>query len=98
MPLDICIENGKIISCETPDDSAADEVTITVIATGVEDHAGDSAFSTPKKAAAPKASDFAYRVSNPTAAQEPKFESGFNIPKPQKEVRDINIPTFLKRN
>ena len=25
MPLDICIENGKIISCETPDDRPADE-------------------------------------------------------------------------
>ena len=33
------------------------------------------------------------------SAKEPKFEeSGFTIPKPQKEVKDISIPTFLKRN
>ena len=54
-----------------------------------------------KKASGAKAADFAYRapVSKEFSAKEPKFEeSGFTIPKPQKEVKDISIPTFLKRN
>ena len=90
-------DDANIIFGATYDDSAADEVTITVIATGVEDKTGESAFTSTKKTATPKASDFAYRVPAP-GNTEPKFESGFGIPKPQKEVRDINIPTFLKRN
>ena len=54
-----------------------------------------------KKASGAKAADFAYRApaSKEFSAKEPKFEeSGFTIPKPQKEVKDISIPTFLKRN
>ena len=89
-------------SYATYDENATDEVTITVIATGVEDKnlEGVQAQSS-KKASGAKAADFAYRApaSKEFSAKEPKFEeSGFTIPKPQKEVKDISIPTFLKRN
>ena len=95
-------EDANIIFGATYDENATDEVTITVIATGVEDKnlEGVQAQSS-KKASGAKASDFAYRapVSKEFSAKEPKFEeSGFTIPKPQKEVKDISIPTFLKRN
>ena len=95
-------EDANIIFGATYDENATDEVTITVIATGVEDKnlEGVQAQSS-KKASGAKAADFAYRapVSKEFSAKEPKFEeSGFTIPKPQKEVKDISIPTFLKRN
>ena len=95
-------EDANIIFGATYDENATDEVTITVIATGVEDKnlEGVQAQSS-KKASGAKAADFAYRApaSKEFSAKEPKFEeSGFTIPKPQKEVKDISIPTFLKRN
>ena len=95
-------EDANIIFGATYDENATDEVTITVIATGVEDKnlEGVQAQSS-KKASGAKAADFAYRApaSKELSAKEPKFEeSGFTIPKPQKEVKDISIPTFLKRN
>ena len=95
-------EDANIIFGATYDENATDEVTITVIATGVEDKnlEGVQAQSS-KKASGAKAADFAYRapVTKEFSAKEPKFEeSGFTIPKPQKEVKDISIPTFLKRN
>ena len=95
-------EDANIIFGATYDENATDEVTITVIATGVEDKnlEGVQAQSS-KKASGAKAADFAYRApaSKDISAKEPKFEeSGFTIPKPQKEVKDISIPTFLKRN
>ena len=95
-------EDANIIFGATYDENATDEVTITVIATGVEDKnlEGVQAQSS-KKASGAKAADFAYRapVSKEFSAKEPKFEeSGSTIPKPQKEVKDISIPTFLKRN
>ena len=95
-------EDANIIFGATYDENATDEVTITVIATGVEDKnlEGVQAQSS-KKASGAKAADFAYRApaSKEVSAKEPKFEeSGFTIPKPQKEVKDISIPTFLKRN
>ena len=95
-------EDANIIFGATYDENATDEVTITVIATGVEDKnlEGVQAQSS-KKASGAKAADFAYRApaSKEFSAIEPKFEeSGFTIPKPQKEVKDISIPTFLKRN
>ena len=93
-------EDANIIFGATYDENATDEVTIT--ATGVEDKnlEGVQAQSS-KKASGAKAADFAYRApaSKEFSAKEPKFEeSGFTIPKPQKEVKDISIPTFLKRN
>ncbi len=101
-------DDANIIFGATYDDSAADEVTITVIATGVEDknlEAELASTGAAKKPSGPKASDFAYRApssSVPTreyGKEEPKFESsGFGIPRPQKEIKDINIPNFLKRN
>ena len=95
-------EDANIIFGATYDENATDEVTITVIATGVEDKnlEGVQAQSS-KKASGAKAADFAYRApaSKEFSAKERKFEeSGFTIPKPQKEVKDISIPTFLKRN
>ena len=95
-------EDANIIFGATYDENATDEVTITVIATGVEDKnlEGVQAQSS-KKASGAKAADVAYRApaSKEFSAKEPKFEeSGFTIPKPQKEVKDISIPTFLKRN
>ena len=95
-------EDANIIFGATYDENATDEVTITVIATGVEDKnlEGVQAQSS-KKASGAKAADFAYRApaSKEFSAKEQKFEeSGFTIPKPQKEVKDISIPTFLKRN
>ena len=95
-------DDANIIFGATYDENATDEVTITVIATGVEDKnlEGVQAQSS-KKASGAKAADFAYRApaSKEFSAKEPKFEeSGFTIPKPQKEVKDISIPTFLKRN
>ena len=95
-------EDANIIFGATYDENATDEVTITVIATGVEDKnlEGVQAQSS-KKASGAKAADFAYRApaSKAFSAKEPKFEeSRFTIPKPQKEVKDISIPTFLKRN
>ena len=95
-------EDANIIFGATYDENATDEVTITVIATGVEDKnlEGVQAQSS-KKASGAKAADFAYRApaSKEFSAKEPKFEvSGLRIPKPQKEVKDISIPTFLKRN
>ena len=95
-------EDANIIFGATYDENATDEVTITVIATGVEDKnlEGVQAQSS-KKASGAKAADFAYRApaSKEFSAKEPMFEeSGFTIPKPQKEVKDISIPTFLKRN
>ena len=95
-------EDANIIFGATYDENATDEVTITVIATGVEDKnlEGVQAQSS-KKASGAKAADFAYRApaSKEFSAKEPKFEeSGFTIPKPQKEVKDISTPTFLKRN
>ena len=99
---DLAGDNANIIFGATYDENATDEVTITVIATGVEDKnlEGVQAQSS-KKASGAKAADFAYRApaSKEFSAKEPKFEeSGFTIPKPQKEVKDISIPTFLKRN
>ncbi len=95
-------DDANIIFGATYDENATDEVTITVIATGVEDKNLESVQAqSPKKASGAKASDFAYRApaSKEFPAKEPKFEeSGFSIPKPQKEVKDISIPTFLKRN
>ncbi len=95
-------EDANIIFGATYDENATDEVTITVIATGVEDKNLEGVQSqSSKKASGAKAADFAYRapVSKEFSAKEPKFEeSGFTIPKPQKEVKDISIPTFLKRN
>ncbi len=94
-------DDANIIFGATYDENATDEVTITVIATGVEDKNLEGV-QAPKKATGAKASDFAYRApatSKDFSAKEPKFEeSGFSIPKPQKEVKDISIPTFLKRN
>lgn len=94
-------EDANIIFGATYDENASDEVTITVIATGVEDKS-EEVVSTNKKGSAKKASDFSYRVpSNKdfSAKQEPKFEdAGFSIPKPRTEMKDINIPTFLKRS
>ena len=95
-------DDANIIFGATYDENATDEVTITVIATGVEDKNLESTQAqAPKKASGAKASDFAYRApaNKEFTAKEPKFEeSGFSIPKPQKEVKDISIPTFLKRN
>lgn len=95
-------EDANIIFGATYDENATDEVTITVIATGVEDKNLEGVQSqSSKKASGAKAADFAYRApaSKEFSAKEPKFEeSGFTIPKPQKEVKDISIPTFLKRN
>ena len=95
-------EDANIIFGATYDENATDEVTIPVIATGVEDKNLEGVQSqSSKKASGAKAADFAYRapVSKEFSAKEPKFEeSGFTIPKPQKEVKDISIPTFLKRN
>ncbi len=95
-------DDANIIFGATYDENATDEVTITVIATGVEDKNLEGVQAqAPKKASGAKASDFAYRApaNKEFAAKEPKFEeSGFSIPKPQKEVKDISIPTFLKRN
>ena len=95
-------EDANIIFGATYDENATDEVTITVIATGVEDKNLEGVQSqSSKKASGAKAADFAYRApaSKECSAKEPKFEeSGFTIPKPQKEVKDISIPTFLKRN
>ena len=95
-------DDANIIFGATYDENATDEVTITVIATGVEDKNLEGVQAqAPKKASGAKASDFAYRVpaNKEFAAKEPKFEgAGFSIPKPQKEVKDISIPTFLKRN
>ena len=95
-------EDANIIFGATYDENATAEVTITVIATGVEDKnlEGVQAQSS-KKASGAKAADFAYRApaSKEFSAKEPKFEeAGFTIPKPQREVKDISIPTFLKRN
>ena len=88
-------EDANIIFGATYDENATDEVTITVIATGVEDKnlEGVQAQSS-KKASGAKAADFAYRApaSKEFSAKEPKFEeSGFTIPKPQKEVKDIRF-------
>ena len=95
-------DDANIIFGATYDENATDEVTITVIATGVEDKNLEGVQAqAPKKASGAKASDFAYRApaNKEFTAKEPKFEeSGFSIPKPQKEVKDISIPTFLKRN
>ncbi len=95
-------DDANIIFGATYDENATDEVTITVIATGVEDKNLEGVQAqAPKKASGAKASDFAYRVpaNKEFTAKEPKFEeSGFSIPKPQKEVKDISIPTFLKRS
>ena len=97
-------DDANIIFGATYDENATDEVTITVIATGVEDKNLEGAQSqAPKKTTGAKASDFAYRApatsKDFSATKEPKFEeSGFTIPKPQREVKDISIPTFLKRN
>jgi cell division protein FtsZ len=96
-------EDANIIFGATYDDSAADEVTITVIATGVEDkNLEDELANTAAKKPAGRASDFAYRA-NPSGKEfgreEPKFDtSSFGVPKPQREVKDITIPTFLKRS
>ena len=95
-------DDANIIFGATYDENATDEVTITVIATGVEDKNLEGV-QAPKKASGAKASDFAYRAPATSkefsATKEPKFEeSGFTIPKPQREVKDISIPTFLKRN
>lgn len=97
---DLAGDDANIIFGATYDENATDEVTITVIATGVEDKNAESV-QAPKKTFGAKASDFAYRVPNSKeySKNEPKFEeSGFSIPKPQKEVKDISIPTFLKRS
>ncbi len=93
-------EDANIIFGATYDENATDEVTITVIATGVEDKNLEGVQS-PKKASGAKAADFAYRApaNKEFTGKEPKFEeSGFSVPKPQREVKDISIPTFLKRN
>lgn len=100
---DLAGDDANIIFGATYDENATDEVTITVIATGVEDKNAESvqAAQASKKVSGAKAADFAYRApsSKEFSAKEPKFEeSGFSIPKPQKEVKDISIPTFLKRN
>lgn len=98
-------DDANIIFGATYDDSAADEVTITVIATGVEDKnlEEELASTASRKPAGAKASDFAYRAaSSPSkdfSREEPKFDStGFGVPRPQKEIKDISIPNFLKRN
>lgn len=93
-------EDANIIFGATYDENATDEVTITVIATGVEDKNLEGV-QPPKKASGAKAADFAYRApaNKEFTGKEPKFEeSGFSVPKPQREVKDISIPTFLKRN
>jgi len=99
-------DDANIIFGATYDDSAADEVTITVIATGVEDKNQEDAIAAGAPAAkktsgSKSASDFAYRAPSSNrdySREEPKFDTSFGIPKPQKEVKDISIPTFLKRN
>ena len=86
-------ENANIIVGASFDENLTDEVTITVIATGVEDkNINDAqAAAQSKKNIGAKASDFAYRA-------ETKEVKPLNIPKPRTESKDINIPNFLKRN
>ncbi len=103
---DLAGEDANIIFGATYDDKAADEVTITVIATGVEDKnqeesLGLGAVAAKKTSTSKSASDFAYRApsaSKDYSKEEPKFDASFGAPKAQKEVKDISIPTFLKRN
>ncbi len=102
---DLAGDDANIIFGATYDDSAADEVTITVIATGVEDKNAEASLASgvaaKKSSTSKSASDFAYRASSSSkdySKEEPKFDASFGIPKPQKEVKDISIPTFLKRN
>jgi cell division protein FtsZ len=95
-------DDANIIFGATYDDSSADEVTITVIATGVTDQYLNADIDTPKKTTGAKASDFAYRApsadASKTSSGEPKFNTNFNGVKPDRQVTEINIPTFLKRN
>ncbi len=98
-------DDANIIFGATYDDSSADEVTITVIATGVTDQYLNEDLDAPKKSTGARASDFAYRATGSDAGKnadskvpEPKFDSGFRGVKPDRQVTEINIPTFLKRN
>ena len=80
-------DDANIIFGAAYDDSAADEVTITVIATGVEDKNMEDgmASAAARKSTGAKASDFAYRApsssSRDYSREEPKFDPiGYGVP------------------
>ena len=95
-------EDANIIFGATYDENATDEVTITVIATGVEDKNLEGVQLSHQRRHLAQRQLILHIVHQLPRSFLQKSQSlrksGFTIPKPQKEVKDISIPTFLKRN
>lgn len=103
-------DEANIIFGATYDENMTDTVTITVIATGVEDQGNMNVkglMGNIKKNVKP-AVEHTYnarptaqptRPVQPTVQQQtPRFEeSAYSVPKPKKDEKAINIPDFLKR-